>query len=273
VSGVHADGPAEDPVIVPPVMVHLFLYKISVPFGQVSASDAFWKHVNEHAVNVATYDLLYKNGIRVGVAPVSEWQSLRKIIDLAPARYTLANLGGVNAVDEDVEMSDAIDSEDVFYFDENNFLTGRTFERCRNFLGVSFMPSPRDAQRVRVSLCPIIRSERTVWHFTVLNDVQEAKQIRPEHLFDVNLSAEIGPDEVLIVSPSTEGHWDTSLGNRFLVSEGATEKMETVLLLVARPVELDVASAPAAVTPLNPVAPPEGLKASPTAGGLRPGEE
>src|SRR5687768_16144984 len=48
--------------------VHLDMYQFTVPHGGVSRSEEFWKRVDEQRIDVATYDLLLKNGLRVGVA-------------------------------------------------------------------------------------------------------------------------------------------------------------------------------------------------------------
>src|SRR5688572_30381845 len=68
-----------------PVQLQIDLYHLSVPFGTVSGNEAFWKRVDEQAVDVATYDLLLKNGVRVGVAPVAEWERFRRVIEDHPA--------------------------------------------------------------------------------------------------------------------------------------------------------------------------------------------
>src|SRR5687767_5663780 len=52
----------------PPAVAALDVYQLTVPLGAVSRSQEFWKRVNETSVDVATCDLLQKNGFRVGVA-------------------------------------------------------------------------------------------------------------------------------------------------------------------------------------------------------------
>src|SRR4051812_12548697 len=58
-------SPSDPPVMFRPT-VNLSIYHLRVPLGTVSGSDEFWKRVDEHAVDITTYDVLYKNGIRVG---------------------------------------------------------------------------------------------------------------------------------------------------------------------------------------------------------------
>jgi len=65
------------------------VYEVTVPFGAVSRSQEFWKRVNETSVDVATYDLLQKNGFRVGVAPAAEWSYFRAITNWRRRRALL----------------------------------------------------------------------------------------------------------------------------------------------------------------------------------------
>src|SRR5215212_7519753 len=76
-------SPSDPPVMFRPT-VNLSIYHLRVPIGTVSGSDEFWKRVDEHAVDVSTYDVLFKNGIRVGKAPISELESFLKMLDRNP---------------------------------------------------------------------------------------------------------------------------------------------------------------------------------------------
>jgi hypothetical protein len=58
--------------------------------------------------------------------------------------------------------------------------------------------------------------------------------IHPEQFFELNLTADIPQDGFLVLAPSPDGKWPTSLGNIFLINDGATEQTET--LLVFRPI-------------------------------------
>src|SRR5689334_22204087 len=93
-----------------PAPVHaLDVYDLTVPFGAVSRSREFWKRVDETSVDVATYDLLQKNGFRVGVAPASEWSYFRAIIDQHPVvtRHITVTSGGTGSVE--LEMKKGVD--------------------------------------------------------------------------------------------------------------------------------------------------------------------
>jgi len=78
-------SPSDPPVMFKPT-VNLSIYHLRVPLGTVSGSEEFWKRVDEHAVDVSTYDVLFKNGIRVGRAPLADLDAFMKILDRNPVQ-------------------------------------------------------------------------------------------------------------------------------------------------------------------------------------------
>jgi hypothetical protein len=218
-----------------PAPVHaLDVYQLSVPLGAVSRSHEFWKRVDESSVDVATYDLLQKNGFRVGVAPASEWAYFRAIIEQHPAvtkRMTVTS-GGAGSIE--LEMKKNVDFQNLFYLTDDNTLVGRTYERCENLISVGFQPAPRRPGKVRMTMCPLVRSTVRKLQVSVTNDEREYEYVKPERLYDLNLCADIPMDGFLVVAPSTLAKWSSNLGETFLVDGGTTEKVEHVLLMVPR---------------------------------------
>ena len=68
--------------------------------------------------------------------------------------------------------------------------------------------------------------------------VGEISFVRPERLYEMNLRADVPTDSFLIVAPSDQSTWPTSIGNSFLVTDGTAERTETVLLVVPKPIHL-----------------------------------
>jgi hypothetical protein len=79
------------------------------------------------------------------------------------------------------------------------------------------------------------------------NKEREIRYVYPEHLYDLNLQVDVPLGQFLIIAPSPEVKWKTSLGATFLVDDGAAERVEQVLLLVPHAEELQeaVPAAPA----------------------------
>src|SRR3954470_4406487 len=110
-------------------LIQLCVYRITVPAGSISGSPQFWKHIDEHAVDIPSYDLLYKNGVRVGVAAASEWDYFKEVLDQHPAKTQPGAFSGVQVRDIDLDMKLKVPYQDLFYFDTNGDLIGRSFDR------------------------------------------------------------------------------------------------------------------------------------------------
>lgn len=214
-------------------LIQLTIYKITVPSGAVSRSDEFWKRVNEHAVDVGTYELLYKNGVRVGVVPVSEWDYFRQLLGDHPALTQPMTYTGRQANDIEIEMKKQVPMQHIFYFDSIGELVGRTYDRCNDLIRVSYQPAPRKHGSVRLGMVPVVQSMREQLVPVGPLNTRTVTWFRPEYLYDLNLVADVDIEHFLVVAPSAEAKWPSSLGNVFLNSDGATERNET--LIVVRP--------------------------------------
>ena len=233
-------------------LVQVIAYKITLPAGAVSRSDDFWKRVKENAVDVATYELLYKNGVRVGVAASSEWDYLKSVLEQNPAITQPSTYTGRDVKDLETELKLKIPYQDLFYYDTTGELVGRTHERCDNLLRISFQPTPRKPGTVRITLCPVVRSLREIYVPTGEINTRRFELVRPEQLYDLNLTVDVPLDEFLVVAPSPEAKWPTSLGSNFLVDEGPTEQKET--LLIFRPIPFAQRIIPSGGSPTPPPA-------------------
>jgi len=234
-----------DPAPVRQSVICLEIYQLALPAGTVSANQEFWKQVNEQVVDVATYDILYKNGLRVGEASNDQWPFFKDFIEQNPAMVRHSTMIAREANSIELEMNKNLPAQNLFYFDADNLLQGRSFDRCDNLLAISFQPAPRKPQTVRVALCPVVRAERKVLQYSINNDERELEYVRPERLYDLNLRADVAVDHFLLIAPSPECRWPTSIGNAFLMRDGPGERQEQLILLIPRliPVEQTISSA------------------------------
>jgi len=237
-------SPADPPVIFKPT-VNLSIYHLRVPVGTVSGSDAFWKRVDEHAVDVSTYDVLFKNGIRVGRAPLADLDAFMKILDRNSVQSLPTVFAASGTKQFEFPMKKAAVDQVLYDFDLKNTLTVRSFEECDNIFCVEFSPAPRKAGDVRISLCPMVRTLRKRLVATGDIDTREVEYKSPEKYFQLNLRTDIPLDGFLILGPSPEAKSSMSLGHAFFMLAGATEQQEDVLLILPqamkpRPEKTDV---------------------------------
>ena len=214
--------------------VQLDIYQMTVPAGAVSRSDEFWKRVEENRVDPATYDLLLKNGVRIGVAHTSEWDYFRDILEQnnASSLHGTATSGRAGSIQ--LIMKKNVKWQDIGYLTDRNEVVGRSYDKCDNLIGVGFWPEPRRPNEMRVEITPVVRARRTRLRFRLNNEEQEFVEEAPEFLYDLNLRAIIPANSFLIIAPSSEVERSTSLGAAFLRSEGDTVPKEQVLVLVPK---------------------------------------
>jgi hypothetical protein len=214
-------------------VIQLLIYRITLPEGAVSRSDEFWKRVDEHAVDIATYDLLFKNGVRVGVAPASEWEYFKNLLEQHPAVTQPMSYTGRANNDIELEMKKGVPLQHVFYYNTSGELVGRTYERCNDLVRVSYQPAPRKHGFVRLGMVPVVQSLREQLVAIGPINTRSVTWFRPEALYELNLIADVGIDTFLVIAPSVEAKWPSSLGSVFLTDDAATQRTET--LIIVRP--------------------------------------
>jgi hypothetical protein len=229
---VHGSGRDAAPAV--RQLFRIDVYQFTAPLGSLGRNETFWRRIDEQCVDVGTYDLLFKNGVRVGVAPMSEFPAIRKFID-SDATCRVMSVTGTVAKQVQLESRKEVVDENIFEFNAANEAVGRTYERCTNFMNLSFEPTPRKPGSVRVKLCPMVRSTRAHLEFTLLNEEREFEWVVPEELYDLNLRVDIPPDSFFIVAPSTDADRLTSVGHAFFTQDGSTERLEQVIALVPLP--------------------------------------
>jgi len=243
-SGSIVTPPKPDPVAARhaiPTALILDVYHLTVPAGAVSRNDEFWKHVDESRIDVATYDLLFKNGVRVGLARDIDWGYFKGLLGQYPsARQQQVRTEPGKLGYFELPIRTGVPYQNLFWLDDRDGLVARTFERCDDLLAVSFEASTHRPGEAFVKLCPLVRGLRRQFHVSVMNNEEiEIDQKHPEQLYDLRLESVIPLNDFLIVGPSRQAKLPTSIGNTFLVTDGKTEPTEHVLVIVPRVFRID----------------------------------
>ena len=227
----------EVPKDAPPPVTYVFqvdVYQLAVPFGTISANEPFWKRIDEQCVDVATHDLLDSNGIRVGCAPLDELKELRKYLaEVTPAQRLTVTASDVRNVE--IPMKKDLPEQVLFRFDETKRPIGYSFDRCENVMAIAFQPTPRKPGHLRLTLCPVVRSQKKVLSVSPTNEFREFAFVNPERLYDLNLTADIPRESFLIVTASSYATEANSVGRAFLTLDGPAHRMEQILLILPRP--------------------------------------
>lgn len=232
---------SENPKDPPPnvaIIFRLECYSLKVPFGSISRNEDFWKRMNEQCVNAEIYRRIFLNGMRVGTAPFSEWEYISNIIKQNPgAGQTLATVGS-EMKNLELPMKKGIVFQNIFAFETNNELIGRTYDRCVNVLSLSYQKAPRTLAEVRLTVAPLVRSAVKRYQYTDLGNELEITYDKPVSYY-LGLTVDIPVDSFLVISPSSDAQISTSLGRAFLIEDGPAEQFETVMVVLARPFRAD----------------------------------
>jgi hypothetical protein len=237
-----ADGAdPRDPQPTLPVLIHLDIYQFDVPFGAISTNETFWKRVDEQSIGAgpATTEMLFKNGLRGGIAPKSDWAYFRTFLEQQPNRTRKTTITKERVESMELDLNKPAEDEDLFFFDAENRLQGRSYQASTNLMTLSFQQAPRDPGSVRMALCPVVTTQRHRLQFTPLNQEYESPFEEISRLYDLNLKVDVPADDFLIVSPSSDAIRATSVGGLFLVNNDKVERLEQVLVIVPTFLRMD----------------------------------
>jgi hypothetical protein len=228
-----------DPQPAPSAMVRLVIFMLDMPSGSVSSNAEFWKRADELAVGTAQHDRLLRNGIRCGIVPQSETLFYSQFFNHRPHNLSISHVEGSHEETFELQMEKHFDRQDLFFFNSEDEIEGRSYDRGTNQLTLSFSPAQRDDHAVRISLCPVVRSEKTRMDFTPLNDEFETPMQDVDRIYDIGLNADVPEGSFFIIAPSTDAQRESSIGGHFLIKPEKTEKLEQVIVIVPSFLRLD----------------------------------
>jgi hypothetical protein len=214
-------------------MVNLDIYYLDLGAGAVSNNKEFWKRIDEEAVGVGNRDVLEKNGIRAGIAPRSEADFFGKFFTTQPHHTRKSRVDGFHSETIKMEMETPFDRQDLFVYHKGQQQPeGRSYESGVNNLMLTFGPTPRNSSSVRITICPVVHSQRQRMEFTSRNQEVQNTVNEDDCIYDVSLTTDVPEDSFLILAPGGDAARSMSVGGSFLLKRNQTERREQVILLV-----------------------------------------
>lgn len=213
-----------------PLRYSVELWEILLPRDTVSIDEAFWKRVDEPVSPEA--QRLQRNGIRIGELPLGDLETVRKLIEDRGGKHTTYN--GINGKLVEIPIRQDVSDQILFYIDRDGGLRGRTWDRCDNFLYFSFETTPRNPDRLRVSLTPGVRSRERRMTYSVVpgKPDREVAFVTEQSEYDVTVSSDLLLDKLLVIAPSTSANQSTSIGGTFLTEASKSKLQERLILLI-----------------------------------------
>jgi hypothetical protein len=210
-------------------LFQLQIFQLAVPEGSISRNTDFWKPFDEaFLVDLWQHDVLYKNGIRVGRAPLSELAAMQVQLDNAESKPS--KLIGSVVQNVEMEVRRGIEKEIVFTFDRRGQAEGHDYYNVDNLFMVSFQQVARRPDHIQISIAPAIRD---LHRKLFMGEDGQPKWEAPQTIYNVGISTELGIDECLVVSPSEVAiNTSTSVGRAFLMEDRPASRVEKVLVIV-----------------------------------------
>jgi hypothetical protein len=215
----------------PPQVILVYLYQFKTPYGFISKNDKFWKYVDEDAVDVPTYDLLYRNGLRIGrVAGINR----NKLMGILDQETSVVQFGWFSAVSGKdglpVDMTPQFRDQLLFVLD-NHGVTGRWYDLSRDRFSFAFQWERHRQGVVRVTICPVVTTRRQRFNYAAADDPEAQSLIQDENLYNLLMRADLANNEMLVLAASPEADDPYRVGARFMIRDGPTDRLEQILIL------------------------------------------
>ena len=208
------------------------IYALELPRGRVSENAELWRRIDEQAVAPGIYDVLWSNGVRVGGAKLAELEHIRQTLGIDTAQRVDLQGRGMGRQSREYSIESDIGERTLFWFDAAKRHHGRTFQRCETLLSIAFEPAPGRTDAMRISMTPVVRAMSPRLVVTPAGDDYQVTEMLDTNLLDLNLQADVPFGEFLIVSPSDQMRWETSLGRQFFCGERDGELFERIYILI-----------------------------------------
>lgn len=207
-------------------------YELTVGQGEISGKDAFWKPFDESFLGLWRHDVLHKNGLRVGRAPLVELAYLKERME--GAEESKQDLIGTESKDFEMTVRKDVPQQTIFYAGEDGQFTGHDFVAIDNLFAITFRRAPRKQDRVRIKLTPMVRDQRARLEVRDLRSMK-VDLSRRQSFYELGVDTDLGLDECLVIAPASSALSNqTSVGRIFMMEDRPAERVEKILVIVPR---------------------------------------
>ena len=210
--------------------------RIDLPIDGVRQSRKIWNHVDELRAGVDVVARLARNGLRVGVASPDAWPAVRAIVDAGGGEVHRDRLVAQRGMPLKIKLASAGESESIFSYDADGRLVGKTFPGGDKILNLDYAFHPKLGGCTEFKLGFEIRRDRGVMTWERRDGVIRQVPAVDRHEFgDLSAVVTLTADEFLVIGLSDEGKNEYLVGARFLISERAGKRSETLLFVTPQP--------------------------------------
>ena len=209
--------------------------QIELPLEDVQNSRKIWNHVDELRVDATVAAHLARNGIRVGVATASAWGPIRAILEVVGAEVRRDELIPSRGLPLAVQLGSLVDGDSVFAYSGSGRLIGKTFPGGEKVIGLEYVHRPQFGGAIDVGVQWEIRRDKNevTWE-TRDGTVQPASSVDRHVFSDLAGHLTLNPTDFLVIGLGADAKNPYLIGPRFLSSERAGKRTETMLMITPR---------------------------------------
>ncbi len=217
------------------------ILRVELSADRVRHSRKVWNHVDSLRWDASVVSRLAKNGIRVGVGTADVWPAIEAIVDAVGAEVNRSRLTAEAGALMSVVLGTIEEPESFFFYELDNRLVGKTFERGEKILNLDDVILRELGGRVDLNLSFEIRYDPGDFRWDKTREGIRAVMALDRHVFGTaGVSVALAPGEFVVVGPSDEAENEFLVGGRFFSSDSTGETRETILFLVPKVIRAGV---------------------------------
>ena len=212
------------------ILPRLIVTRVTAPVGTFSNNEKVWTELSEDALDSKTSVLMAQNGLRAGIAPLSRWANIKKLIDGPGVSYDqiVCQTDGRSSVSVMTRLG--VTGQIVMSIDRDLRQQGRSFERCDNGFKLSIR-GIRGKPLLQISIEPFVSLGTVMVHRTGHElGITGRGMVSEESFPDLQMSAPLGADQFLLISSVDPKSNPFSIGSLWLADADKVPAVETVLI-------------------------------------------
>jgi len=213
--------PAAAPAAAPPaprVVYELAVLHVLAP-REPAALDKVWNFLREDLLDSETRLRLSRNGLRVGVGHVRDWEAIRAALDSIEDHRVLnsAPLSVPVGFPLSLELDTQPRDQTLFCVEADGILSGSTWPASRNVIRVTYAPDPHDVQRILLLAVPEVHQQRDGWEWIRTEaGLWQVPRRSTETFSAAGFAVTLDPGEFVLIAPSEQARIAGLLGRAFL---------------------------------------------------------
>ena len=206
---------------------------IEVPVGTASGSEEIWSYLDEERTKAFHSATLGRNGMRVGLADVSVWPDLARILTkMTGKKLAEQSFSALPSQPFPIELRSNLPSQTIFTSYADRTLSGADYPPGDNLLTLSITLDENDSSRMIVTALPQIRStQRNTDIVHEGSGLVFVDQPATYSFHPATFQFTMKDKDIVVIGPGAESRRPTSIGYHFLLQEKRSMLCETVLVL------------------------------------------